>query len=240
MQVYFSRDTNRIFHRLKPVNAAQKSDFLNIPPCKGILYAIHYSISQEQFTYVVIYKGQTMIDSNTVLLGQTIAYTFYVLAIMLLMGWFAYNVTKGGKKNKIKPAIFYSFTGFLIVLGVSLHIITYNTIPWSPLDLNRSEIKADKIFSITVANHKFQLPSEKLMIKNHEKVLFNVTSNDLTYGFGLFRQDNSMVFQMQVIPGHVNDILWRFDKPGIYSIRSTEYSGPKGLDMMIKDAVQVD
>jgi cytochrome c oxidase subunit II len=181
-----------------------------------------------------------MIDSNTVLLGQTIAYTFYVLAIMLLMGWFAYNVTKGGKNNKIKPAIFYSFTGFLVVLGVSLHIITYNTIPWSQLDLNRSEIKADKIFSITVADHKFHLPSEKLMIKNHEKVLFNVTSNDLTYGFGLFRQDNSMVFQMQVIPGHVNDILWQFDKPGIYSIRSTEYSGPEGLDMIIKDAVQVD
>jgi cytochrome c oxidase subunit 2 len=181
-----------------------------------------------------------MIDSNTVLLGQTIAYTFYVLAIMLLMGWFAYKVTKGGKNNKIKPAIFYSFTGFLVVLGVSLHIITYNTIPWSPLDLNRSEIKADKIFSITVANHKFQLPSEKLVIKIHEKVLFNVTSNDLTYGFGLFRQDNSMVFQMQVIPGHVNDILWQFDKPGIYSIRSTEYSGPKGLGMIIKDAVQVD
>jgi cytochrome c oxidase subunit 2 len=180
-----------------------------------------------------------MIDSNTVLIGQTIAYTIYVLAIMLLMGWFAYKVTKEGKGNEIKPAVFYSFVGFLVVIGVSLHIVTYHTIPWSAMDLNRAEIKADKVFNIAVANHKFQLPSEKLYIKTHEKVLFNVTSNDLTYGFGLFRNDNSMVFQMQVVPGHLNDILWQFDKPGIYTIRSTEYSGPEGIKMIEKNVVEV-
>ena len=66
-----------------------------------------------------------------------------------------------------------------------------------------------------------------------------MTSADLTYGFGLFRADHSMLFQMQVVPGHTNDILWQFDKPGVYTIRSTEYSGPAGLDMTVKDAVVV-
>jgi cytochrome c oxidase subunit 2 len=70
-------------------------------------------------------------------------------------------------------------------------------------------------------------------------VLFDVKSNDLTYGFGLFRKDNSMLFQMQVVPGHRNDILWRFEKPGVYTIRSTEYSGPKGAEMVVADAVEV-
>ena len=134
---------------------------------------------------------------------------------------------------------FYSFVAFLVVLGVSLHIITYHTIPWAPMDLNRSEIKADKEFNITVADHKFHLPSEKLIINCHDKVLFNVTSNDLTYGFGLFRPDNTMLFQMQVVPGHKNDILWQFDKPGTYTIRSTEYSGPEGYAMIVRDAVEV-
>lgn len=112
-----------------------------------------------------------MIDSNTVLVGQTFAYTFYVLAIMSLMGWFAYKVTREGKNTPVKPAIFYSFVGLLIVVGVSLHIITYNTIPWASIDLNRKEIKADKVFIISVADHKFQLPSEKLIIKVNDKVL---------------------------------------------------------------------
>ena len=70
-------------------------------------------------------------------------------------------------------------------------------------------------------------------------IFFNVVSKDLTYGFGLFRPDNSMVFQMQVLPGHVNDLLWQFDRSGVYSIRSTEYSGPAGIGMIVPQAVVV-
>lgn len=180
-----------------------------------------------------------MVDSNVVLTGQTIAYTFYVLAIMSLMGWFAYKVTRDGEGKQIKPIIFYTFVGFLILLGVSLHIITHETIPWKPMDLERADIKADREFNISVAEHKFILPSEKMVIKKNEKVRFNVVSKDLTYGFGLFRKDNTMVFQMQVLPGHNNDILWQFDKPDVYSIRSTEYSGWKGINMIVRDAVEV-
>ncbi len=72
-----------------------------------------------------------------------------------------------------------------------------------------------------------------------EKALFDVTSKDLTYGFGVFRSDNSMIMQMQVVPGHRNDILWQFEKPGVYTIRSTEYSGPKGAQMIMKDVIEV-
>ncbi len=180
-----------------------------------------------------------MVDSQVVLNGQTFAYTFYAIAIILLMLWFGYKITKTGKTNKVSNTLFYAFVSLLIVLGVSLHIITYNTIPWAPMDLNRAEIKADKVFDISIANHQFKLPSEKLRIKLNDKVLFKVTSNDLTYGFGLFRQDHSMVFQMQVVPGHMNDILWQFDKPGVFTIRSTEYSGPKGDQMILKDVVEV-
>ena len=180
-----------------------------------------------------------MVDSNMVLTGQTFAYTFYVLAIMLLMAWFAYKVTKSDGTKEIKPVFFYSLVGFLVLLGVSLHIVTHETIPWKPLDLNRAEITPDKTFNITVADHKFILPSEKLIINTNDKVMFNVKSEDLTYGFGLFREDNSMLFQMQVLPGHNNDILWHFDRPGVYTIRSTEYSGPKGIGMIEKNVVEV-
>ena len=180
-----------------------------------------------------------MVDSQVVLWGQTIAYTCYAIAIMSLMAWFGYKITRAGNAYKAPNKLFYAFVTLLIVAGVSLHIITYNTIPWAPMDLNRKEIKADKVFDIRVANHQFYLPAETLIIKVGEKAMFNVTSDDLTYGFGLFRQDNSMLFQMQVVPGHLNDILWQFDKPGIYSIRSTEYSGPKGAQMIIENAVQV-
>lgn len=180
-----------------------------------------------------------MIDSSVVLTGQTLAYTFYCSVIILLMIWFGIKVTSEGKSTKVKPAAFYTFVAFLTVLGVSLHIVTYNTIPWVPTDVNMKRIEADRTVEISVENHEFKLPSERIKVKTNEIVKFSVTSNDLTYGFGLFREDNSMVMQMQVVPGHKNDLLWKFSKPGLYTIRSTEYSGPKGIAMIKKNAVEV-
>ncbi|MCP4307539.1 MAG: cytochrome c oxidase subunit II [bacterium] len=180
-----------------------------------------------------------MVDSTTVLWGQTIVYSLYVVAILVVMGVFTYNITRDGKPPTVKDKLFYTFAGFLVVLGMSLHVVTYNTIPWVPTDVHRGDIEADKEFAINVADHEFQLPEARLMIDCEDTVLFNVTSSDLTYGFGLFRQDNSMVFQMQVGPGRDNEIIWEFHKNGVYSIRSTEYSGPLGYQMIVKDAVEV-
>ena len=180
-----------------------------------------------------------MVDSAVVLNGQTIAYTCYTIAIILVMGWFAIQVTKKGKGNRVKPALFYTFVGMLVVLGVSLHIITYNTIPWTEMDLHRGDYTADRSFNIVVEDHEFKLPAEQLVAEVGDIVEFDVTSNDLTYGFGLFRSDNSMVLQMQVVPGHRNDILWKFLEPGVFTIRSTEYSGPKGIAMIVPDAVKI-
>src|SRR4030042_4379847 len=104
-----------------------------------------------------------MVDSTMVLKGQTIAYTLYCIVIILLMVWFSFRITKG-KSKIIKPVLFYSWVGFLTILGFSLHIITYNTIPWSPMDLHRADYKPDKTFHITMEDHKFKLPADKIII----------------------------------------------------------------------------
>lgn len=182
---------------------------------------------------VVISGG---VNSHTVLWGQTLIYTSYALAMISLVGWFAYRVTRPGG-SAVRPAVFYSWVAFLVVIGGSLHLITYNTIPWVADDLHGGE--ASQTYAITVADHRFALPSAQLAVPCDELVRFSVTSADLTYGFGLFRSDHSMVTQMQVVPGHANDLLWRFDRNGTYSIRSTEYSGPEGYQMVVPDAVRV-
>jgi cytochrome c oxidase subunit 2 len=179
-----------------------------------------------------------VVDSGKVLWGQTIAYTLYAIAIIALMGWFAHRLTRSGP-SRVPPRLFYAFVGLLVVAGVSLHVITYNTIPWTPLDVHRASTTADQVVSISMQDHRFVLPSDRITVGCGKEVLFAVSSKDLTYGFGLFRPDNSMVFQMQVVPGHPNDLLWEFGENALYTIRSTEYSGPEGVGMVVPDAVQV-
>lgn len=179
------------------------------------------------------------VDSSLVLWGQTLAYTLYCIAMILVVGWVAWKLTKPGRGGGVKPVLFFTFVGFLAVLGLSLHLITLKTIPWVEPDLHRAQVQVDKVLGIVVVNHEFVLPATRFVVKTGEKVRFEVTSGDLTYGFGVFRPDNSMVFQMQVVPGHKNDVIWEFTKPGLYGIRSTEYSGPKGVGMFIPDAIEV-
>jgi len=180
-----------------------------------------------------------VIGSDTVLWGQAIIYTIYVVAIMLLVGWFAYSITREGP-SKVNPRFFYSFVGLLVVIGVSLHVVTYGTIPWTRVDLHGDEFPAAKTYDIVMQDHQFRLPSPTLEVPCGQLAEFNVVSNDLTYGFGVFRPDHSMVFQMQVVPwSDHNTIKWTFPKNGEYTIRSTEYSGPEGAQMILDNAIHV-
>jgi len=134
---------------------------------------------------------------------------------------------------------FYAYMAFLVAGGVGHHIFTYNTVPWVSEDITRHDITPDKSYFISITKHKFTMPKEKILIACGEKVMFDVVSTDLTYGFGLFRKDGSMVTQMQVNPGSKNDLLWTFNHNGVFDLMSTEYSGPAGNAMFIPDAVEV-
>ena len=180
-----------------------------------------------------------VIDSSVVLWGQTIMYTAYCLAIISVVAWFALRITRPTDHvSRITPKVFYVWVGCLTVLGVSLHVVTYNTIPWVKDDLHGSDDYVAS-YDISVGDHEWLLPDATIKVPCKELVRFSVTSSDLTYGFGLFRADDSMVAQMQVVPGHANNLLWTFEANGVYSIRSTEYSGPKGAEMVVPDAVTV-
>ena len=180
-----------------------------------------------------------MIDSSHVLNLMKVVYVIYVAIVISMVGMYTIGLTR---EIKIIPKIkipFYGWIGLLVFVGVGIHIMTYNMIPWVKWDLNRDKIKADKEFNISIADYKFTLPEKTLVIEEGQTVRFNLHSKDYTYGFGLFRENGSIVFQMQVVPGSANNLVWKFEKPGKYSIRSTEYSGPKGGNILIKNAVAV-
>ena len=196
------------------------------------------------------------IDSSTVLWGQFIIYTVYCLAIISLVAWFALRISNTKPSwFKVSPKLFYGWVIFLVVVGVGLHITTFLTIPWSRVDLSGTgDVQAT--YNITIGYPKddtntrqkdaqgnflgamwtfdqTQLDADSnLPVPCDELVKFSVTSTDLTYGFGIFRENRSLVAQMQVVPGHPNDLSWMFVQDGTYYIMSTEYSGPLGSDLV--------
>ncbi len=181
-----------------------------------------------------------MVDPIDVLATLKLVYTIYAFIAISLIAWFGYRITRPKEDNAgPKPALFWTYVAVLMIVGTGLHFLTYSAIPWVPIDLNRANIQADKVFEITYEDHKMSFSSFPMQVECGEYVVFNATSNDLTYGFGIFRANHTMVAQMQVVPQSRNDLMWKFEKNGIYYVRSTEYSGPKGAELIAQNAIVV-
>jgi cytochrome c oxidase subunit 2 len=129
--------------------------------------------------------------------------------------------------------------GVLVAVFLVFNAITLSPIvPWQQW-LLWSRPTPEAQFTIQFEDYEIRLPSEPIEVEVGEFVEFIATSEDVTYGFGVFRPDGTMVFQMQVVPGHENRIIWKFEEPGSYDVRSTEYSGPRHPEMFIEGAIQV-
>jgi len=127
----------------------------------------------------------------------------------------------------------------LVVVFLIFNIITLSTlVPWQEWLLWSKPTPSQQV-KIEIANYTMQFPADPIQVKKGEYVEFIATSQDVTYGFGVFRQDGTMVFQMQVLPGHENKLLWKFDAAGNYTVRSTEYSGPRHSEMVYPDKILV-
>ena len=128
-----------------------------------------------------------------------------------------------------------------VLVGVFLvfNIVTLSPlIPWQQW-LLWSSPDPDQRFLLEYSDYEIGMPPGGIEVRVGEYAEFVAVSKDVTYGFGVFRKDGSMVFQMQVPPGRENSILWKFDAPGSYDVRSTEYSGPRHSEMYVKDAIRV-
>jgi len=193
----------------------------------------------------------TFSNSLELLSFHEVAYTIYALLIISVIAWFGYNLTRTEAKSIVRIP-FYGYIAFLVAGGVGHHIFTYNTIPWVSQDITRHEIKPDATYKFEIEDHKWIGLPKKITVQCGQTIEFDVRSRDLVYGFGLFRQDGSLVMQMQVNPGtdvngilEPNDILWTFNHNGVFDLTSTEYSGPAQYDengkdlMLVKNFVEV-
>ena len=135
-----------------------------------------------------------MADSIDVLATLKLVYGIYAIIAISLIGWFGYRITKAkDDKTGAKPAIFWAYVAVLVVIGTGLHILTYNTVPWVSYDLDRANIEPAAVFDIAYEDHQMSFSDFPMNVGCGEYVVFNATSNDLTYGFGIFRTDHTPV-----------------------------------------------
>lgn len=66
---------------------------------------------------------------------------------------------------------------------------------------------------------------------------FQVNTEDVTHGFGVYNSDGKLLLQTQVMPGYTNKVRHVF-KPGTYHVFCMEYCGQLHQNMFAKFTVQ--
>ena len=166
-------------------------------------------------------------------------YSAMVMTVLSMMWGYVRGLTSGRHASWMAKLPLYGWIVFLVAVSIAFHGLTAWQVPWVRWELTRAHMTPDRNIAVTVKDHQFHLPDDGISIRQGELVRFRVRSEDLTYGFGVFRDNGLMEFQMQVVPGHDNDIIWAFSEPGLYSVRSTEYAGPQTGAMHAKHVIEV-
>jgi len=169
---------------------------------------------------------------------QTLVFiSFLLLSIAIILVFqIVFLTTK--KEAAVSPAGLnrYRFL-FFATLGTTLGLLLFFTLPLSPYLLFADE-EPQKVISVVTKQFSFSLLDEApvkkwvptkatsgIVLPASGLVEFRVTSQDVNHGFGIYDPENNLVAQVQSMPGYVNRLRVRLDRPGIYNIFCLEYCG---------------
>jgi cytochrome c oxidase subunit II len=155
---------------------------------------------------------------------QSLALQITTVLLLLLTACFVWVLrrTRGTASlhEVTEPA--YRLRGRLFMLasvfGVLIALLTLT--PW-PHDAHADAI--NRSINVKARQWAWELSEDKLRLG--ETVEFKVESLDVNHGFALYDPDKRIVAQIQAMPGFVNKVRYRFDRPGTYQILCLEYCG---------------
>ncbi|MCL6571030.1 MAG: cytochrome c oxidase subunit II [Bacillus sp. (in: Bacteria)] len=125
-----------------------------------------------------------------------------IMVFMLITGYqaFAFGLTPPSNKEKIDPQ---------------------KVDQTAPFDKPGVEKIGEKEYEVVMTLQVFSFNPSTIEVPAGSTVHFTLTSKDVTHGFQVANTNiNAMV-----MPGHIQKISQKFDKPGVYLVLCNEYCG---------------
>lgn len=160
---------------------------------------------------------------------------FIVLAVLIMVVFYVVyrsSLTEeketGGMSAPNRKRFLFFFT--LAVIVVALLSVT---LPRSPYFLFAGATPL-KVVQVSARQFSFDLSyqaadsaggSQVIELPVNEIVEFRVSSFDVNHGVGIYNEKAELVAQTQAMPGYINKLRWKFDKPGSYNIVCLEFCG---------------
>lgn len=85
--------------------------------------------------------------------------------------------------------------------------------------------------TLNVTGFQWYWEVDKTRIVTGKPVVFNVHTQDVNHGMGIYDADYHLIFQVQAMPGYLNRVQYTFEKPGVYRVLCMEFCGIGHQDM---------
>lgn len=174
---------------------------------------------------------------QTVAALVSLVLSLIVIAVALLVARRATIADAGGYAAVYRARRYYA-TGLIAGLAVLL-LFTLSRTPYA----RAAETPAHEI-EVVSRMWSWELRGDgggasfPLEVPAHELVELAVTSEDVNHGFGIYDPEGRLIAQTQAMPGYVNHLLVRFERPGTYHVLCLEYCGVGHTVMMAEIAVR--
>ena len=165
-------------------------------------------------------------------------YFFLALALVVVVVFASVALsTKGGGEPDYAAAN-RGRRGFFIVLTGALALALALTLPRLPYP---AELQPpDRVVYVAGKQYAFMLSDAPIAAATGAEegaysgsvevpvgalVEFRVSTLDVNHGFSLYSPEGGLLAQTQAMPGYVNRLRVRFDRPGSYTVLCLEYCG---------------
>jgi cytochrome c oxidase subunit II len=148
---------------------------------------------------------------------------FFMLIFALAFGFVYMNSKQKAEYEPIQKkgyrirSIYFTVLFLILVIAMGF---TIRSLPYDRPVLANGEPTPVKVDAV-----QFGWMIDKTSFKVGETVEFQVTSQDVNHGFGIYDESMKSVAQTQAMPGYTNKVYYTFTKPGIYKILCLEYCG---------------
>ncbi len=159
-------------------------------------------------------------------LMQTIilAVTLVLMAVVALVFWKvvgAVNASGEAANTGSRRRIFF---WALLVFGI---LVTVGSLRQWP----HAIASGDGVVQVNATGAQWSWEIDTRKVPVGKQVVFNLHTKDVNHGFGVVDQSGRLLFQMQAMPGYVNQVTYVFEQLGQYRVLCMEFCGVGHHDM---------
>jgi len=158
---------------------------------------------------------------------QTVAWVtslIFILIIAAVFVWVFLNSSKKEDYTKVVRKWYKTRKVYGIIVVLLMLVVTIYTLRELPYNEPVYKEGTD-VYEVDVEAIQFGWNISETEFKVGDSVEFNVTTPDVTHGFGIYDEDMELIAQTQAMPEYTNTVYMTFDDPGTYTILCLEYCG---------------